>query len=50
MGSDIYGGVNYNRWGDVSVFVDNFSLYLCICCCYEPDRAGVLPRMIYTPQ
>lgn len=52
MGSDIYGGVNYNRWGDVSVFVDNFNAYIYVSvAASEPDRAGVFAyRMIYTPQ
>ena len=52
MGSDIYGGVNYNRWGDVAVYVDNFNAFIYVSvAASEPDRAGVFAyRMIYTPQ
>ncbi len=52
MGSAIYGGVNYNRWGDVSVYVDNYDAYIYVSvAAMEPDKAGVFAyRMIYTPQ
>lgn len=52
MGSAIYGGVNYNKWGDVSVYVDNYNAYIYVSvAAMEPDKAGVFAyKMIYTPQ
>ncbi len=50
--SDVYGEVNYNRWGDVSVKVDgnNAFIYTSIAC-GAPDKSGILAyKMTYLPQ
>lgn len=50
--SDMYGGTNYNRWGDVVTVVEGEDVYIyAAIACSDASRAGVLAlKMKYTLQ
>lgn len=50
--SDVYGEVNYNKWGDVAVEVDGLNAYIyASVACGATDKAGIIAyKMTYFPQ
>lgn len=50
--SDVYGGTNYNRYGDVAVKVDGLNAYIyASIACSAADKAGIIAyKMTYFPQ
>ncbi|WP_106828359.1 DUF5018 domain-containing protein [Parabacteroides pacaensis] len=50
--SDVYGEVNYNKWGDVAAVTDGYDVYLyASIACGAADKAGILAyKMTYFPQ
>lgn len=52
MSSDIYGGTNYNKWGDVAVEVTGNEAYIyASMATIDPGDAGVMAyKMTYNPQ
>lgn len=50
--SEVYGEVNYNKWGDVAVEVDGYNAYIyASVACGAADKSGIIAyKMTYFPQ